>query len=172
MSKAYDRVEWSFLEGVMLRMGFDEKWVAIMAETIGSVNYHILHEQQQFGPIIPGRGLWQGDPLSPYLYLFVAEGLSVLIDHQMRSTAEECVKMKWVLDTFSAASGQQINYDKSLLCFSSNVQQHSRLELASVLGVNEGDTTGKYLGLPSLVGRRKKEILGFLKEKVLSRVRS
>lgn len=79
MSKAYDRVEWGFLKGVLLKMGFDMKWVALMSETVSSVKYHVLHEQRQFGPITPSRSLRQGDPLSPYLFLFVTEGLSALI---------------------------------------------------------------------------------------------
>lgn len=202
MSKAYDRVEWQFLKGVMLKMGFATKWVDLIMETVSSVKYHVLHEQRQFGPISPGRGLRQGDPLSPYLFLFVAEGLSALIDRQMRLNllrgafvargapsishllfADDCflffranepesLRMKWVLDVYSKASGQQINFDKSMICFSANVQPAVRNYLVTMLGVREGDTSGKYLGLPSLIGRKKKEILGFLKGKILNKVRS
>ncbi|XP_019185981.1 PREDICTED: uncharacterized protein LOC109180726 [Ipomoea nil] len=202
MSKAYDRVEWCFLRRVMLKMGFDPKWVEIIAETVRSAKYHVLHDQNQFGPIIPGRGLRQGDPLSPYLFLFITEGLSALLERQVargllhglhvargappvshllfaddcflffRASLGECETMKWVLDTYAKASGQLVNYDKSMVCFSTNTVHEERMNVTDILGVREGDTSEKYLGLPSLVGRKKSEILGYLKGKILSRIRS
>ncbi|XP_019172483.1 PREDICTED: uncharacterized protein LOC109167866 [Ipomoea nil] len=165
MSKAYDRVEWSFLKGVMLKVGFFQKWVDIVFEKVSSVKYHVLHEDRQFGPVVPSRGLRQGDPLSPYLFLFIAEGLSALMERQVARKVlhAESLRMRGVLEEYERAYGQQINFDKSMICFSSNTQHHVRSEVASILGVGEGDTSEKYMGLPSLVERRKKEILGFLK---------
>lgn len=80
--------------------------------------------------------------------------------------------MKNILDMYSIASGQRINFDKSLVCFSTNVPQQTRNEVVNILEVSQGETHGKYLGLPSLVGRNKKTIQGFLKDKILNRVRS
>lgn len=68
----------------MVKMGFKQKWVGILLETVSSMQYHILHEQRQLGPIIPGKELRHGDPLSPYLFVFFVEGLSALIDSKMR----------------------------------------------------------------------------------------
>ena len=79
MSKAYDRVEWVFLEKIMLTMGFHCKWVALMMECVRSVSYSVLINGDPKGYFHPSRGLRQGDPISPYLFLLCAEGLHALL---------------------------------------------------------------------------------------------
>jgi hypothetical protein len=61
------------------RMGFDEVWVRWMMMCVSTVNYSVLLNFEKLGPIVPGRGLRQGDPLSPYLFILVAEGLTALM---------------------------------------------------------------------------------------------
>ena len=79
MSKCYNRVEWSFLERIFLKLGFQESLVALIMKCITTISYSILVNGKPKGMITPLRGLRQGDPLSPYLFLFYIEGLNSLL---------------------------------------------------------------------------------------------
>jgi hypothetical protein len=79
MHKAYDRVEWDFLEKIMLKMGFDQRWVDLILACVKTVKYKVRVNAMETNTVIPTRGLRQGDPLSSYLFLLVVEGLSSLL---------------------------------------------------------------------------------------------
>jgi hypothetical protein len=80
MAKAYDRVEWQYLSRIMLQLGFREEWVNLIMKCVESVSLSVRVNGHQFSQIFkPTRGIRQGDPLSAYLFLLCAEGLSCML---------------------------------------------------------------------------------------------
>ena len=75
----------------MERLGFDNKWISLISCCIRIVSFYILVNGEPHGLIHPSRGLRQGDPLSPYLFLLCAEGL-----HSLIKQAENCGKLHGV----------------------------------------------------------------------------
>lgn len=64
---------------ILLKFGFFEKWVNQVMMCVTPVQYHALVESDEIGPIVPQHGIRQGDPLSPYMFIVMAKGLSALI---------------------------------------------------------------------------------------------
>lgn len=130
----------------------------------------------------PLRGLWQGDPLSPFLFLFIANGLSVVLDHGVVANKITRVKIcchapgishllfvddtllffedskvqaenvKEGLDMFSKANGQCLNYNKCSIMFGETCPQDSQDEVQYTLNVTSVGFEEKYLGFPTRDG--------------------
>jgi hypothetical protein len=79
MSKAYDRVKWNYFQDILLKLGFHRRWVELIMACVNMATYSVMVNGEAHGYIKPSRGLRQRDPLSPYLFLICAEGLSSLI---------------------------------------------------------------------------------------------
>ncbi|XP_075504628.1 uncharacterized protein LOC142542068 [Primulina tabacum] len=156
ISKAYDKVDWGYLKGILLKMGFNTRWVHLIMECVTSVRYSILLSDQSIGPVKPHRGLRQG--LSALIRRAEAQGL--MHGYKICRGAP------------TEASGQAINFGKSGIPYSGNVHQDVKNNVSSILGVNSPLDTGKYLGLPSLIGRRKKMVFSYIKERIWSRIQS
>ena len=92
MSKAYDRVEWLFLESIM-KMCFQNEWINLVMKCVKTVTYKIKVNDEYTETILPRRGLRQGDPLSPYLFIICVEGLSALMEDVERRGLIEGVRI-------------------------------------------------------------------------------
>ncbi|XP_062170581.1 secreted RxLR effector protein 78-like [Alnus glutinosa] len=150
MSKAYDRVELKFLEALMIRMGFDERWVFLIMQCVTSVQYSVIINGSLVGDIRPSRGIRQRDPISPYLFIICAEALSALISRAeqrgaisgmpssprgpkishlffeddsilfCKSNVVGWRRLMKILGTYENASGQKLNVNKTSVFFSRN----------------------------------------------------
>ncbi|KAA3451486.1 reverse transcriptase [Gossypium australe] len=193
ISKAYDRVEWNFIKEVMNKMGFARKWIELIMKCITSVSYTVLINGSRGRSFNPSRGLRQGDPLSPFLFLICSEGLSTLmrtakknglirgarasrkgpeISHLLfaydcmmfgEATEKGARVLKNLLNIYERCSGQCVNFGKSAIFYSTNTTEESKAAVGRLLGVRSLPSPEKYLGLPNMVGRRKKEAFQNLK---------
>jgi hypothetical protein len=94
LSKAYDRVDdWSFLESTMHKMGFSHRWVQWIMACVTTARYSIKFKRSLLEAFSPSRGLRQRDPLSPFLFLFVPDGLSALLQKEVENTGISPLKV-------------------------------------------------------------------------------
>jgi mannosylglycoprotein endo-beta-mannosidase len=198
--KAYDMVRWDFIfEGLHL-MGFPDKVVHWIKECVTTSRFSISINGELNGFFPGGRGLRQGDPLSPYLFVLVMEAFSGLMNNMV-----EDGKFKWhwkcekvrishlcfaddllifcrgevntvssvadCLKRFKDLSGLSPNPDKSNI-FTSGVSSCVKEQLISILGYKDGVLPVRYLGVPLISSRLKATDCRALVERIVARARS
>ena len=180
----------------MEKLGFPEIWVDRVMGCVTTAHFSVLINGTLYGNFSPCRGLRQGDPISPYLFLLCTEGFTSLLqklelEGQIKGVSvcrrapritnllfaddsllfcqankHEVQEVTEILKLYASASRQCINLEKSSVYFSGNTPMEQRTWIKDALGVKEVDRFDTYLGLPMLVGRAKYQTFSYIKDRV------
>jgi hypothetical protein len=200
LEKAYDRLEWDFIREVLTFFKFSPPFVDLVLECVSTSSFSILVNGGQLENFKPSRGIRQGDPLSPYLFILCMEYLSLKIleacDNNSRKAIKAsrsgpsfshlffaddlllcteassscCHTITRILEDFCLQSGQKVSLPKSKVFFSPNVNPNLRHHLCGILGVSSTPNLGKYLGFPLRSNGRSSRDFDFVVEKVQAKL--
>lgn len=165
LAKAYDRVHWPYLLSILRQKGFDEQWINIIYHTFCNCWYSITYQGCSGGFFKSSRGLRQGDPLSPALFVLMQDALS----HQLKTNllnrkflpysctnvtinvthlcftddlllfcSANIPSIKFIsslLQRFEACSVQKINYHKSAIYYGAAIPSERREAIEQVLRI-------------------------------------
>ncbi|XP_056697578.1 uncharacterized protein [Spinacia oleracea] len=194
--KAYDRLRWSFIRQSLLELRLPQVMVEVIMQCVTSAKLQILWNGEPTESFSPSRGIRQGDPLSPYLYVICMERLAHLIEKAVdlqvwrpvkasrngpsisnlafaddlilfaEATVDQAMIMYECLDQFCGASGSKISHAKSRVFFSSNTEAEIKKDICDALNITETDDLGVYLGVPTINGRSSKKEYQFLVDRI------
>jgi hypothetical protein len=201
MSKAYDMIEWKFVDKVLSSMGYPPKFVTLVMRCVSTVSYQVLINGQPSSSFFPHRGLRQGDPLSPYLFVLCADVLSGLIQKEVaannihgikiarsapqishlffaddslllsRASQAEARTIMSILARYQSASGQVVNLEKSEASFSRNVPNEDKNAICDLMRVKAMEAQSRYLGFPIPFGRSKKVIFAGVMDRIWKKLK-
>ncbi|CAL1383881.1 unnamed protein product [Linum trigynum] len=192
MKKAYDMVDWDCLEALLEKYGFEDRWCKWVSTCIRSVKFSILFNGEATDLFTLSRGIRQGDPLSPFLFILMSNALTFFIDKEVaqehlkgiklnsrcptnthclfaddtfifgKANIQEARKILDLISNYGAITGQEVNINKSSIFFSANVPVDEKASIIAHLGFASLNCHSKYLGVPTEWGNSKKETFSFL----------
>jgi hypothetical protein len=185
LAKAYDKISWEFIWRILVEIKLPNDLINIIMHSVSSVMTNVKWNGTRDEYFRPQRGIRQGDPISPYLFVLCMDKLSHLIMHAVNVGDWRGIKagrngpmvshlmfaddlllfgeasekqMKCVMDIlnrFCSLSGQEVSHEKTSILFSKNVNRGLKDRLLHLSGFRETYDLGKYLGVP-LIGRAPK----------------
>ncbi|VFQ94140.1 unnamed protein product [Cuscuta campestris] len=176
ITKAYDTVSWRFLEDVMLALGFPSRFVALVMECVTSASSSIMVNGDSHGFFKSKRGLRQGDPMAPTLFLFCIEYFSRLLNIKTKEGTfnyhKDCANLGIThlafaddlmlfsrgdlpsvqvlmdcLEHFSSVSGLVLSPTKSNIFLAGKYRDTSH-DILGLVSFPRGQLPVRYLGLP------------------------
>lgn len=174
--KAFDSVNWEYLDSVLMQMGFGLKWRLWMKGCLSSSRASVLVNGSPTKEFSMSRGVRQGDPLSPFLFIIAMEGLNVAMKAArdkglytgIHIPNSDCVishlfyaddaifvgewsrrnikNLARILRCFHVSSGLKVNFHKSKL-FGLRSNPQETIRWSNVLGCEAGTLPFKYLGV-------------------------
>lgn len=108
LEKAYDRISWSFLKQTLEFFQFPAGWIKLIMNCVSSTQFSVLINGEASDFFSPARGVRQGDPLSPYLFVLCMERLSGMIEDKVNSGSWLEVKARRSCPSISICSSQMI----------------------------------------------------------------
>ena len=178
LEKAYDKLEWSFIRSMLIRANLPADLIDLIMRCVSTISTSILVNGEALDLIHPSKGIRQGDPLSPYLFIMCMDFLGQLIQEKCeakrwqpvkasqsgpsfshlffvddlvlfgKADGRDCAIIRDVLDEFCSMSGQLLSITKSIVYFSPNVDRDTRESLCDILGFASMASLGKYPGFP------------------------
>jgi hypothetical protein len=196
MEKAFDKIEWDFILAIMEKLGFHPNWISWIRLCISSSSFSIILNGSPFGNFSPEKGLRQGGPLSPFLFILGSKVLSRLlfreeslgnlrglkisrnstaIHHFLfaddllifgKATQKEANNIHFCLEKYCLWSSQSINSGKSSISFSKNTNPSTKALILNILPYSTFLANSSYLGLPILFDSSKKDDFQFIVDRV------
>ena len=200
LEKAYDRLNWEFIVDTLKDIGLPSRMITLIEKCISSAEMNLLWNGSPSESFHPTRGIRQGDPISPYIFVLCIEKLAQLISlavkHKLwepiqlsrnepelshlcfaddlvlfaKASLDQVNVIKGILDLFCKSSGQKVNQGKSCIFFSKNVSHTRRQEISEAIGFHMMANIGKYLGVPLLQERLTAESCQFIIDRMNQRL--
>ena len=195
-------MKWSFLLTTLKAFGFCEKFISLIQQCLSTINYTLLINGSHEAKINPSRGLRQGDPLSPYLFIIRSQVLARLISReenkgtirgvQLANRAPAITKLFYAndvmlfcnaklsevrtllncLDIYGKWFGQIISVEKSVIFGSKGVYPDFLRQVKDQLGIKKLWHGTNYMGLPLFLSNNKARDFAYVKEKMDARLAS